>query len=76
MIFLEKLLFLLQQMEEVEKVKLITNSYYKGSKGAFVVYDLSRKTSFNNIDKWFDLKNNGDENINIVLIGNKIDLEN
>ena len=56
-------------MEEVEKVKLITNSYYKGSKGAFVVYDLSRKTSFNNIDKWlFDLKNNVYENINIVLM--------
>ena len=50
-------------MEEVEKVKLIKNA-------------ISRKTSFNNIDKWFDLKNNGDENINIVLIGNKIDLEN
>ena len=60
-----------------EKYRSITNAYYKGAKGAFVVYDISRKTSFNNIDKWlFDLKNNGDENINIVLIGNKIDLEN
>ena len=60
-----------------EKYRSITNAYYKGAKGAFVVYDISRKTSFNNIDKWlFDLKNNGDENINIVLIGNKIDLDN
>ena len=59
-----------------EKYRSITNAYYKGAKGAFVVYDISRKTSFNNIDKWlFDLKNNGDENINIILIGNKIDLE-
>ena len=60
-----------------EKYRSITNAYYKGAKGAFVVYDISRKTSFNNIDKWlFDLKNNGDENINIILVGNKIDLEN
>ena len=59
-----------------EKYRSITNAYYKGAKGAFVVYDISRKTSFNNIDKLlFDLKNNGDENINIILIGNKIDLE-
>ena len=59
-----------------EKYRSITNAYYKGAKGAFVVYDISRKASFNNIDKWlFDLKNNGDENINIILIGNKIDLE-
>ena len=59
-----------------EKYRSITNAYYKGAKGAFVVYDISRKSSFNNIDKWlFDLKNNGDENINIILIGNKIDLE-
>ena len=60
-----------------EKYRSITNAYYKGAKGVFVVYDISRKASFNNIDKWlFDLKNNGDENINIVIIGNKIDLEN
>ena len=40
-----------------EKYRSITNAYYKGAKGAFVVYDISRKTSFNNIDKWlFDLK--------------------
>ena len=52
-----------------EKYRSITNAYYKGAKGAFVVYDISRKTSFNNIDKWlFDLKNNVYENINIVLM--------
>ena len=60
-----------------EKYRSITNAYYKGAKGAFVVYDITKKSSFNNIDKWlFDLKNNGDENINIILVGNKIDLEN
>ena len=59
-----------------ERYKAITNAFYKGSKGAFVVYDISRKTSFLNIDKWIgELKTNGSEDILIILVGNKSDLE-
>ena len=59
-----------------ERYRSITSAYYKGAKGAFIVYDITRKNSFDNIDKWIsDLKTNGDENIAIVLIGNKSDLE-
>ena len=59
-----------------ERYKSITNAYYKGAKGAFVVYDISRKETFNSVEKWVDeLKNNGDEGVCILLIGNKCDLE-
>ena len=59
-----------------ERYRSITSAYYKGAKGAFIVYDITRKTTFENIDKWIaDLKTNGDSNISIVLIGNKSDLE-
>ena len=59
-----------------ERYKAITNAFYKGSKGAFVVYDITRKTSFLNIDKWIgELKTNGSEDILIILVGNKSDLE-
>ena len=59
-----------------EKYKAITGAYYKGSKGAFVVYDITRKETFENIDKWInDLKTTADPRINIILIGNKCDLE-
>ena len=59
-----------------ERYKSITNAYYKGAKGAFVVYDISKKETFNNIDKWIgELKNNGDPDVCILLIGNKCDLE-
>ena len=52
------------------------NSYYKGSKGAFVVYDITRKDTFDSIDKWInDVKGVADPKINIILIGNKNDLE-
>ncbi len=58
-----------------ERYRSITNAYYKGAKGAFIVYDISKKTSFENIEKWLsDLKTNSDENLSIVLLGNKSDL--
>ena len=59
-----------------EKYKAITGAYYKGSKGAFVVYDITRKDTFDSIDRWInDLKSTADPKITIILIGNKCDLE-
>ena len=59
-----------------ERYKSITSAYYKGSRGAFVVYDLTRKSTYDNIDKWIgELKTNGSEDVLIMLVGNKSDLE-
>ena len=59
-----------------ERYKAITSAYYKGAKGAFVVYDITRKGSFESIDKWVsDLTAAADKKITIVVIGNKCDLE-
>ena len=59
-----------------ERYKSITSAYYKGSKGAFVVYDISRNATFENVDKWIgELKANGSEDVLIMLVGNKSDLE-
>ena len=59
-----------------ERYKAITSAYYKGAKGAFVVYDITRKSSFESIDKWVnDLTAAADKKITIVVIGNKSDLE-
>ena len=58
-----------------EKYKAITGAYYKGSKGALVIYDITRKDTFANIEKWVnDLKTTGDPKITIIIIGNKNDL--
>ena len=58
-----------------ERYLSITSAYYKGAKGALIVYDITRKNTFDNIDKWItDLKLNGDENICIIILGNKSDL--
>ena len=59
-----------------ERYKAITSAYYKGAKGAFVVYDITRKSSFESIEKWVnDLTSTADKKLTIVLIGNKSDLE-
>ena len=59
-----------------ERYRAITTSYYKGAHGAFVVYDITLKESFEAVDRWInDLRNNTDERLEIILIGNKSDLE-
>ena len=59
-----------------ERYKSITSAYYKGCLGAFLVYDITNKKTFESIDKWMiDIKNSGEQNMTILLIGNKSDLE-
>ena len=59
-----------------ERYKSITSAYYKGAKGAFIVYDITSKVTFNSVDKWIqDLNLYGDKNLTLLLIGNKSDLE-
>ena len=59
-----------------ERYRSITSAYYKGAKGSFIVYDITRKSSFDSVDKWLsDLKANSDEKISVILLGNKSDLE-
>ena len=59
-----------------ERYRSITTSYYKGSKGCFIVYDISNEKSFENVEKWYEeTKKFSDKNISVILIGNKSDLE-
>ena len=60
-----------------EKYRSITSSYYKGAQGCLLVYDITRKETFDNIDKLFsELKNSSNSDITAILIGNKCDLSN
>ena len=60
-----------------ERYKAITNSYYKNAKGALVVFDITKRCSYNMINKWVQEFREvaGDETF-IILVGNKIDLSN
>ena len=59
-----------------ERYKSITAVYYKGAKGALVVYDTTDQNTFDNIDKWMlEIKDKTSKDIKLMIIGNKIDLE-
>ena len=59
-----------------ERFRAITNMYYKGSKGALIVFDLTSKATFINAEKWLnEIRKTADPNINLILIGNKSDLK-
>jgi len=59
-----------------ERYRAITSAYYRGALGALLVYDVSKKTSFDNVEKWLkELKEHADANIVLMLVGNKSDLK-
>ena len=60
-----------------ERYRAITSAYYKGSKGCFIVYDITNPQSFEDIQKWYEeIIRSGDKGVSVILVGNKCDLEN
>ena len=59
-----------------ENFRSITRAYYKNSVCAIVAYDITNRTSFENVQEWIDeVKSQTPKEILLVLVGNKIDLE-
>jgi len=59
-----------------ERFRAVTRSYYRGSSGAIMVYDITRRQTFNHLEAWLtDATNHASPNTVIFLIGNKADLE-
>ena len=59
-----------------EKYNALTSSYYKGAKGAIVVYDITQESTFLKVEQFVkDLREKSDKNVYMILVGNKIDLE-
>ncbi len=59
-----------------EQFRALTKTYYKKAVGALVVYDITKKQTFDGIDKWYqDIKENAEEEVVLMLVGNKADLK-
>ena len=58
-----------------ERYRSMASAYYRGASGALLVYDITRATSFENLQKWLrELKNFAVEDITCLMVGNKCDL--
>ena len=55
----------------------IINSYYRGVAGFIIVFDLTKRESYNSINYWYNqiIENSDNEKMPILLIGNKSDLK-
>jgi len=57
-----------------ERFKAVTTVYYRGINGILLVYDVTSRISFNNIDRWIDeIIKYAPPDVLILLIGNKSD---
>ena len=58
-----------------ERFKNIVKHYYKGANGILLIYDISKRITFEKLQFWLDdLKENADiDNLFIYLVGNKND---
>ena len=58
-----------------ERFRSITNSYYQGAHAIMVVYDITSRSSFRSVPGWVqDARKYGSNTVQIVLVGNKLDL--
>ena len=58
-----------------EQYRAVTGIYYRGAAGAFVVYDIADRSTFEDIPSWLEeLHQHTDEDIVMLLVGNKCDL--
>jgi Ras-related protein Rab-8A len=55
-----------------ERFRTITVSYFKGAQAMMLVYDITERKTFDNISGWMSQINEyADENVQLILIGNK-----
>lgn len=53
----------------------MTSAYYRGALGAMLVYDTTKRPTFDHVARWVEeLRAHADNSIVIMLIGNKADL--
>lgn len=56
-----------------ERFRTITSTYYRGTHGVIVVYDVTNGESFANVKRWLSEIDQNCEMVNRILVGNKND---
>ena len=59
-----------------DRFRSITKNYYKGSHGIILIYDITNRRTFENVQQWISqIREETSQNVVIYLIGNKIDMK-
>ncbi|XP_072346578.1 ras-related protein Rab-11A-like [Scyliorhinus torazame] len=59
----------------LERYRAITSAYYRGAVGALLVYDISKHLTYESVERWLnELLDHADNNLVVMLVGNKCDL--
>ena len=59
-----------------EMYRSLVQGFYRNTSFALIVYDVSQRKSFDNIETWLnDLRQNTEQDIPVYIVGNKIDLD-
>ena len=57
-----------------DRFKSITKNYYKGAHGIILIYDVTKRKTFDNLKNWIDtIKEEVSDKVSVILVGNKID---
>jgi len=60
-----------------ERFHSLAPMYYRGAQAAIVVYDITNRMSFEKAKDWVkELQQQGDPNVVVAFVGNKLDMEN
>ena len=59
----------------MERYRILTKNYYNGSDGFIILYDITNRESFNNVNNWVQqIKDLAGDDLKCILFGNKSDL--
>ena len=60
-----------------DRFKVMTKSYYRNAKGCLIIYDITRKETFENVKTWTEQysQTNPEGRRSMMILGNKKDLE-
>ncbi|CAG9321874.1 unnamed protein product [Blepharisma stoltei] len=72
----EQINFILWDTYSDERLIQITRACFRGTAAAFIIYDVTRRESFEHLDYWvYEISTYGPKDAVAVLIGNKVDIE-
>ena len=58
-----------------ERFRTVVSTYFKGAHGILLIYDVTNKDSFKNLENWLiEIEKNSSDKVLKILLGNKCDL--